>query len=116
MTDGERATLVQLVAAIISRHSDAHPLALADTIISKLETVGLPGVTPAAVRAVGDLKAPFRPHVWPQNPGSVDRRLHCLNCGAAFGGQRAEGPCEGTSDDGLLSRRLQSQRSLRWKV
>jgi hypothetical protein len=112
MNDGERAALVRLVAAVISRHSDADPLALADTIISKLETVGISGVT-AAVR---DLKAPFRPHVWPQNPGSADRRLHCLNCGAAFGGQRAEGPCEGTSDDGLLSRGVQSQRSLRWKV
>jgi|HubBroStandDraft_2_1064218.scaffolds.fasta_scaffold2057149_1 hypothetical protein len=91
MTDGERSALVRLVAAVISRHSDADPVALADTIISKLETVGLP-VAPAVVR---DFEPQFRPHVWPQNPESADRRLHCLNCGAAFGGRRAEAPCEG---------------------
>jgi hypothetical protein len=93
MTDGERSALVRLVAAIISRHPDADPVVLADKIISEFEVVDRQ-VTTAFVR---DVEAPFRPHVWPQNPGHVDRRLHCLNCGAAFGGRRAEGPCEGAS-------------------
>jgi hypothetical protein len=91
MSDGGRSALVRLIAALINRHRDADPVALAETVISELEAAGLP----AARAAVHRREARFRPHVWPQNPESMDRRLHCLSCGAAFGSQRAEGPCEG---------------------
>ena len=91
MTEQNRARLVQVIAAAIQRHAKADPIALADNILVELEIAGHRVTRPSASPHP---EARLYPHVWPQFSGVAGQRSHCLVCGAAFGGERSEGPCE----------------------
>jgi hypothetical protein len=94
MTPDDRATLVRLIAATIYQHAKGDLRDLAERIADDLEVAGYEIVRPGQSSTTGSASATqSRPHRWPL-PGASGSRGHCLVCGAAYGGARAQGPCE----------------------
>jgi hypothetical protein len=84
MTPDNRATILQLITTTIDQHGTIEPRVLAQHIADDLETAGY------------EITKPNQPlqHTWPQRSAISGSRAHCIVCGAAFGGTRAQGPCE----------------------
>jgi hypothetical protein len=78
----DRATVLRLITTTIHQHAKVHPPDLAAHIADDLKAAGYEIAKPGQPRQ----------HTWP--PNSSGGRAHCLVCGAAYGGTRAQGPCE----------------------
>jgi hypothetical protein len=90
MTHDDHSALVRLIAATLDQHVRGDAADLAEHIADELQA----GYRIAKSDAAGGRPAPSRPHLWPQASGASARGVHCLICGAAFWGRRAEGPCQ----------------------
>jgi hypothetical protein len=84
MTPDDRATILRLITATIHQYGTIEPRDLAEHIADDIETAGY---------EITNQNQP-RPHTWPQTSAISGGRAHCIVCGAAYGGTRAQGPCE----------------------
>jgi len=90
MTRNDHSSLVRLIATTVDQHADRGCVELAEQIADRLEAGYWLERTGGAERR----EVALRPHVWPQPSGVAAESMRCLNCGAAFRGRRAEGPCQ----------------------
>jgi hypothetical protein len=80
----DRATVLRLITATINQHAMVDPRDLAAHIADDLKAAGY---------EIAKRGQPLQ-HTWPPTDGPSGGRVHCLVCGAAYGGTRAQGACE----------------------